>query len=204
MVSQQLYTNGIVTNARRHVTSTAGGGEDHGASDHNALVESFDSYIVVSVLTATASFAAQYEDAAPRLPPVVGRLTVLACVLSSMGGIYATVVFSFSSIYGRTAMGLGRTDDYLDFLARTSHLRHRAFQLYLLSMVLFVIILAVAAVDRIGTGCRSPLAGLLLVLGGLCCRDWWRIIEAAGPIFAPRGAPSLDANQSGGARGKRE
>merc|ERR1712238_184744 len=102
-------------------------------------LDSFDSYIVVSVLTATASFEALFEGATPddehglTFSSVIHALFVVLCSISSLSGIYATVVFSFCSIYGRTAVGAGRYTVYKEFLHAPGVIRHRAFLMYLLS-----------------------------------------------------------------------
>ena len=152
------------------------------------LLDSFDSYIVVSVLTATASFAALFEADLehkffPRWP-FVHNIWVATCALCSLSGIYATVVFSLSSTYGRTAVGTGRIHIYEAFLESTSVYRRRAFNMYLWSLQMFVALLIFTAVDRAERSVRLPFMALLVVLSILLYKDWSTIMKAAVPIFS--------------------
>jgi hypothetical protein len=153
-------------------------------------LDSFDSYIVVSVLTATASFAALLDDNPEGDKSLTQRamarnVAILLCAVCSLSGIYSTVVFSFSSIYGRTAIAMRKYEAYETFLASTAPMRKRAFFAYLLSLILFIVLLIIAAVDKIDPQLEIPFAVCLVVLSGLVYRDWSHIIAAAGVIFAP-------------------
>lgn len=165
-------------------------------------LDSFDSYIVVSVLTATASFAALLDDnpeghKSLSNRPMGRNFAILICAICSLSGIYSTVVFSFSSIYGRTAIGMGKYEAYESFLSATAVMRKRAFHMYLLSLVLFIVLLIIAAVDKIDPQLEIPFVVLLVFLSAVVYRDWSQIIVAAGVIFAP--APNnTDKNISKG------
>jgi len=156
-------------------------------------LDSFDSYIVVSVLTATASFEALFEGASEDgteiehtpFSSVMHALFVVLCSISSLSGIYATVVFSFCSIYGRTAVGAGRYTVYKEFLHATGVIRHRAFLMYLLSLISFLALLVATATERIEKKYRYPFCATFLVLSIFSYRDWNHILKCAGPIFAP-------------------
>uniref|UniRef100_A0A7S4AN22 Uncharacterized protein n=1 Tax=Pseudo-nitzschia australis TaxID=44445 RepID=A0A7S4AN22_9STRA len=152
------------------------------------LLDSFDSYIVVSVLTATASFAALFEANLEnnffRRWPFMHNIWVTTCALCSLSGIYATVVFSLSSTYGRTAVGTGKVHIYETFLKSTSAYRSRAFRMYLWSLRMFVGLLIFTAVDRVEINFRLPFLALLIVLSVLLYRDWATIMKAAVPIFS--------------------
>ena len=163
-------------------------GDGFGKNGAEPLLDSFDSYIVVSVLTATASFAALFEanpgeHEHPRMP-ILHNLTVLVCAICTLSGIYATVVFSFSSIYGRAAVGTGRMDVCETFLENTGPIRAKAFWMYLLSLVLFVVLLVFTATEKIDPDLRKPFLVLLMGLSALAYKDWNAIIVAAAPIFA--------------------
>ena len=159
--------------------------------DISNIPDSFDSYIVVSVLTATASFAALLDDnpdhmnSLAKSNPLAHNTAVLLGAVCTLAGMYATVVFSFSSIYGRTAIGNGRIRAYDGFLKATAGLREKAFRAYLLSLMLFIALLIIAATDKINASVRVPFLGFLLLVSVLIYRDWTSIIVAAGPIFGP-------------------
>jgi len=101
-----------------------------------------------------------------------------------LSGIYATVVFSFCSIYGRTAVGAGRYGVYKEFLRATGVIRYRAFLMYLLSLGSFIVLLVATATERIDKQYRIPFCAALLLLCVQSYRDWNHIIQCAAPIFA--------------------
>jgi hypothetical protein len=173
-------------------TETETGGA--AAEQHEPLLDSFDSYIVVSVLTATASFAALFEasnpnnenhaDASSMTSIILHNISVLTCSICSLSGIYATVVFSFSSIYGRTAVGTGKIDIYEEFLINTEIIRYKAFLMYLLSLILFIVLLVITATTRIHNEYQLYFVTLLIILSIISYNDWNTIIKCAAPIFA--------------------
>ena len=157
---------------------------------NDTRLDSFDSYIVVSVLTATASFAALLDDnpegdKSLTQHPMARNIAIFICAICSLSGIYSTVVFSFSSIYGRTALGMGNTDACDAFLKATASMRKKAFYSYLMSLVLFIVLLVIAAVDKIDPQLEIPMVLMLAVLAAFVYRDWGQIIQAAGIIFVP-------------------
>jgi hypothetical protein len=148
------------------VMTLTDGGNNKNEIGAEPLLDSFDSYIVVSVLTATASFAALFEANSEQQDntnnnnnnnnnnntyymSLLHNISVLTCTICSLSGIYATVVFSFSSIYGRTAVGTGRIDIYEEFLKSTGSIRYKAFLMYLLSLILFIVLLVITATEKI-------------------------------------------------------
>ena len=152
-------------------------------------LDSFDSYIVVSVLTATASFAALLDDKPEgdkslTQHPYARNAAIVLCAICSLSGIYSTVVFSFSSIYGRTAVGIGKMEAYKTFLQETGPLRYKAFCMYLLSLVLFIVLLVIAAADKIDESLQLPFLTFLTIMSANVYRDWSKIIISAGKIFA--------------------
>jgi len=114
----------------------------------------------------------------------IHALFVVMCSISSLSGIYATVVFSFCSIYGRTAVGAGRYGVYKEFLRATGVIRYRAFLMYLLSLGSFIVLLVATATERIDKQYRIPFCACLLLLCVQSYRDWNHIIQCAAPIFA--------------------
>ena len=164
---------------------------------NDTRLDSFDSYIVVSVLTATASFAALLDDnpegdKSLTQHPMARNIAIFICAICSLSGIYSTVVFSFSSIYGRTALGMGNVEACDAFLETTASMRKKAFYSYLMSLVLFIVLLVIAAVDKIDPQLEIPMVLMLAVLAAFVYRDWGQIIQAAGIIFVP---PSNRKNQ---------
>lgn len=187
MISSSSTRRSYRSTLRQSNASLGSEGEALGFGDQGVehRMDSFDSYIVVSVLTATASFAALFE-----LNPDGTRiayyhdLEVVVCSLCTLLGIYATVVFSYSSTYGRTAVGTGRIQLYETFLEDTGPLRERAFKAYRWSLYMFMLLLILTAGARIVDRLQLPFVVILLGISALSYKDWKTITVAAGPIFA--------------------
>jgi len=60
-------------------------------------------------------------------------------VASILAGAYTTVVFSLLGLYSKTALGLRRDLQYLEFISSTAQIRETAFDSFLLSLVAFEI-----------------------------------------------------------------
>ncbi|OEU08144.1 hypothetical protein FRACYDRAFT_250373 [Fragilariopsis cylindrus CCMP1102] len=168
------------------------------------LLDSFDAHIVVSVLTATASFAALFETnsqdegttrSSSSYMSLLHNVSVLTCSICSLSGIYATVVFSLSSIYGRAAVGTGRMDIYEEFLKSTETIRYKAFVMYLLSLILFIVLLVGTATEKIDQEYRIYFFSFLLFLSIFSYNDWNTIIKCAGPIFTADEDTNIQSHQ---------
>ena len=188
-------------------------GDTENETGAEPLLDSFDAHIVVSVLTATASFAALFETnsqdegttrSSSSYMSLLHNVSVLTCSICSLSGIYATVVFSLSSIYGRAAVGTGRMDIYEEFLKSTETIRYKAFVMYLLSLILFIVLLVGTATEKIDQEYRIYFFSFLLFLSIFSYNDWNTIIKCAGPIFTADEDTNIQSQQqpSGGIKKK--
>ena len=109
----------------------------------------FEPYILVSVLTAQAPFEeiSDVEISWDKLFKTSSLLDFsgeswysIGILLSAAGAtITGTVVFSLTILYGKTALGMDRDDDYYSFMDGTGLQRFHAFQAFTYSLFLFSI-----------------------------------------------------------------
>lgn len=107
-------------------------------------LEGLSAYTVVSALLVNASlrlFTAtpkKLEYGADQRDNNRAKIFFAASmVISIMAGLHTTVVFSFFSVYSKTALGLGKDGAYREFLRVTQAARHRAYDSFVLSLVAF-------------------------------------------------------------------
>lgn len=152
-------------------------------------VESLSSYVVVSCLTATASFNTIQQlalDPDPTSDVLFLHMSGLVIsALSTLAGIYSTVVFSLCTAYGLASLGMGRDNLYDKFMEDSQSLRYKGFQSYLLSLGLFLVELTVVTSERLTPMIRYPFLFSFTILTIVAVRDWNKIVDLARAIFAP-------------------
>ena len=172
----------------------------------------FEPYILVAVLTAQASFEeiadlevdwkgfidiASIQDFWNADWYTVGVL--ISAGLSTVAGIYATVVFSLTILYGKTALGMDRDDDYYSFMDNTGLQRFRAFQAFTYGLFTFSISVLLEICTKCPELLRFPCAfvsGLSLVYAK---KEYDVIMAAAAPMFAPKNPPTpVDKEENSG------
>jgi hypothetical protein len=165
-------------------------------------LDGFEPYILVSVLTAEGSFGMISELNNVEWDYVVDRMAngqhfgefILAndwlsiAVLFSAGfstvmGIYATTVFSLCILYGKTALGMSRDDEYYKFMDQTGMQRYRAFQAFSLALLTFSTSVLLLVALRSPPLFRFPLAGISLWVLFFGVQEYESIVRAARPIF---------------------
>ena len=104
----------------------------------------FEPYILVSVLTAQTSFnligrinldwnaVMSKEWFLSANWAKLGLLT--SCGITTLSGIYAAVVFSLTILYGKTALGMEKDEEYRFFMDNTGLQRFRAFRAFSLAL----------------------------------------------------------------------
>jgi hypothetical protein len=115
-----------------------------------ARLESMDSYVLVSTLTASMSFgcllgfqpSAAATNAAKTATQALlhtGLCQTIQVVsgLSALCGLYSTLIFSLTILYSKSALGAERDREYDKFIKRTVKARVRGFRSFTLSMGLF-------------------------------------------------------------------
>lgn len=128
-----------------------------------ARLESMDSYVLVSTLTASMSFGALlgFVPTIPSSRRVVfwkardNFLYSSLCLaiqviagLSSLLGLYATIVFSLTILVSKSALGTERDVEYDQFLKKTSKVRVHGYRSFSISMLLFALEAVLVLVER--------------------------------------------------------
>ena len=169
----------------------------------------FEPYILVSVLTAQASFE-EISDVEISWDKVLKTSSLLdfsgeswysiGILLSAAGatitGIYATVVFSLTILYGKTALGMDRDDDYYSFMDGTGLQRFRAFQAFTYSLFLFSISVLLEVTMRCPEIARLPVAAASAAFLYFGKTEYDAIMKAAAPMFAPKQAAAPKKEES--------
>jgi len=160
----------------------------------------FEPYILVSVLTAQSSFEeisnTNVNSWTHILHPtsIVDVLSsdllnagiLLSAGLSTIAGIYATVVFSLTILYGKTALGMDRDEDYYSFMDGTGLQRFRAFQAFTYGLFFFLISVCTELCLKSPTELRIPSVILAIVALYYGKQEYDIIMAAASPMFVPK------------------
>ena len=152
-------------------------------------MESFDCYILVSVLTATASFSTlqgfepleDVHDCWINRPLLI--LTQISAGFSTICGLYATVVFSLTVLYAKSAIGMNRDHMYLYFMQKTASVRVRGFRAFSASLLSFALEAGLVTFLRIPAIARLPVLVCVIALLHFICSDWQLIVETATVIY---------------------
>jgi hypothetical protein len=164
-------------------------------------LDGIEVYAVVSALTVASSIACldAYGDSADSkywniLYPLFDAIFMAFHIAGILTGLHSTLVFSMVTMYGRTAIGLGRDKACQVFFSKTSKQRYRAFQTFLWSLYSFLGQCIFTIVKRIPFGAVGQLliAILLCYIGYLIIEETNDIVDKASVIFVrpPKKEPS--------------
>ena len=109
----------------------------------------------------------------------------LSSALGIVAGLHATLVFSLMTVYGRTAIGMGRDDALAEFMSETGLVRYRGFQSFLCSIYAFLVQVVIMITYK------APFKTRILCFGGVVYsmlvvyRDTKSILTNAEIIFKP-------------------
>jgi hypothetical protein len=124
---------------------------------------SMDNYVLVSTLTASMSFGALLgftpsaaskalvHIQSPSIWLLYKSVTLAIQVvsgLSTLCGLYATIIFSLTILYGKSALGAERDIEYDVFLKRTTRARQDGFRAFSVSLGLFCLDAVLLLVER--------------------------------------------------------
>lgn len=153
-----------------------------------------DSYATLTSLTAGLStlnlsdLSLVFADDAPH--PTHEKVAILvSLVLQTLTislGLHATLVFSMTSLYAKTAIGGGHDDAYSTFMKATGAVRTRGFQSFLWTFITFGLNLIFGLVCRLPMAYAAPTCALAIIVLVFVWTDVRKIIHEAGFIFAPR------------------
>mmetsp|Transcript_40655 Transcript_40655/g.84624 ORF Transcript_40655/g.84624 Transcript_40655/m.84624 type:complete len:224 (-) Transcript_40655:1028-1699(-) len=151
-------------------------------------LESFEAYVLVSILTASASFTILSEVTAPdssSLSQLATVATVFISGLSAIAGLHATIVFSLCVLYGKTALGLYRDVQYAQFVKDTAPQRIRAFNSFSTSLLLFALQVELLLCEKAPPAFQGVAILVAMATTGALVWDWHSILQAAQRIFVP-------------------
>lgn len=158
-----------------------------------ARLNSMDSYVLVSTLTASMSFGCLVgfnpHSTGPRTAQLFYRSLCLAIQavsgLSAIFGLYATIIFSLTILYGKSALGAERDREYDKFLRRTVRARVNGARCFSYSLALFALNAVLVLVERtylhpvcsVTVGCAA--AAVIFYL----YQDWKLLFESKAVIY---------------------
>mmetsp|Transcript_29852 Transcript_29852/g.45238 ORF Transcript_29852/g.45238 Transcript_29852/m.45238 type:complete len:251 (-) Transcript_29852:170-922(-) len=164
-------------------------------------LESMDSYVLVSTLTASMSFGALlgFTPTVPSSRRAVfwsakaNFLYTTLCLaiqvtagLSSLYGLYATIIFSLTILISKSALGTERDVEYDRFLQKTSKVRVNGYRSFEISMLLFALEAVMVLVERTTTTFRAICTLPVFIASGYIlfklCRDLITINDASETI----------------------
>lgn len=152
---------------------------------HMLRMEGLDPYVLVSVLTSTASyntvcgidlFPNGYFD-------IMSTILLASSTASAICGIYSTTVFSMSVLYGKTALGLDKEDLYYKFMESTRENRIRGYKAFSASLLLFLVNIFLIAIDKLPEPAQGPAAVIALATTFFSINEFISITSSASPMF---------------------
>lgn len=148
-------------------------------------MEGLEPYVLVSVLSSTTSYGTITGTAILKNGAIdlLSTLLLATSTVSTVCGVYSTVVFSMCILYGKTALGLDKEDAYYYFMEATSLQRFRGFKAFSYSLLLFVIDIFLIGVDKMPDEYQviGGLAAVLVTVFGYF--EFETILEGAAPMF---------------------
>jgi hypothetical protein len=103
--------------------------------------------------------------------------------MAVLNGLYSTMVFSLSILYGRTALGLERDEQYDVFLDKTQDIRDAAFKAFSISLALFAILVVLVLSEDLPLLMHLPIGGVMLGALYVGFRDWKILVDYATDIY---------------------
>lgn len=168
-------------------------------------LESMESYALVSTLTSSMSFGAllsftpsltskalfhiQGATAKFLYKSMLLAIEVVAG-LSTLCGLYATLIFSLTILYGKSALGAERDVEYDEFLRSTVRARVHAFRSFTYSLGLFALLAMLVLVERTSfRACSLPVLGTASYILIKLYWDWRLLFEKAEIIYKDNTIP---------------
>jgi hypothetical protein len=157
----------------------------------SARLNAWDSYVLCSVLCTSICYNAlqtfRLDDAHEEIflyATVLVTIIRLAAGMSVVCGLYSTMVFSISILYGYTALGMERDPQYDDFLRQTAGLRQKAFTAFSLSLGFFSILVALVLTEKIPLILHFPVGSVIIGALFMGFKDWKTLVDSAAPIYS--------------------
>lgn len=153
-------------------------------------VAAWDEYVLVSILCTSISFSAiQSFSLNPDhtgiflYESVFKTLTQTVAGIAALSGLYSTMVFSLSVLYGKSALGLERDPYYDDFLDNTEDIRIKAFKAFSLALGCFAVLVVLVLSENLPLSMHLRLGGAAVGALYVGYSDWKKLIDNASEIF---------------------
>lgn len=153
-------------------------------------VAAWDEYVLVSILctsisySALQSFTLNPEHQGIYIYEVILMNTIhIVAGLSVLCGLYATMVFAISILYGKTALGLEQDIQYDNFLEATGTIRIYGFRAFSAALALFAIMVVLVLAEDLPISMHLPIGGICLAVLGIGFRDWKILVDNATQIY---------------------
>jgi hypothetical protein len=154
-------------------------------------LQAWDNYVLVSVLCTSISYnALQGFQVSPEhrgvflYDELMGTAIHLLAGLAVLSGLYSTMVFSLSILYGKSALGMERDPQFDTFMEKSAQIRIQGFRAFSLNLVLFGSLVVLVITEYLPLVGGFPVG--LLLFGALFYgyRDWQKLVDSAGGIFS--------------------
>jgi uncharacterized membrane protein len=112
-----------------------------------------------------------------------------------LAGLHSTLVFSLITIYGRTAIGMGRDEAFEIFFKKTSLVRFRGFRAFLWSLYAYLVQVGIVITSKVPQRAMAVFFVAIVFLLYQVYRDTDYIITIAGGLFAPPKPATVTTNK---------
>jgi hypothetical protein len=153
-------------------------------------LEAWDSYVLVSVLCTSISYGTLSSfTVSPDHQGIFFYETVLEAVihfaagLSVLTGLYSTMVFSLSILYGKTALGMQRDVQFDKFMQNTGSVRMAGFRSFSATLGLFGLLVVLVLMEDLPLVHGFPVGTLLFGALAFGVKDWKFLVDHASQIF---------------------
>jgi hypothetical protein len=153
-------------------------------------VQAWDEYVIVSILCTSICYSSLQMD---RINPdhegiflyetVLRTAIQLLSGLAVLCGIYSTMVFSISILYGKTALGLEQDPEFDNFLDNTMEIRKRAFLSFSYSLGLFAAVVVLVLTEVLPLTMNIPIGAATAGFLYIFYRDWQILTTEAAEVF---------------------
>ena len=171
--------------------------DDESLERKSVRMDGLEVYAVVGALTAATSLST-FDNFSGNWEEIYGNGSYLEIGLSytylvfaalgTMSGLHTVLVFSLVTMYGRTALGIGKVSKCNKFLSGCHSQRFRAFKTFLMSAYSFAIQTSIMIINKSPQSLRIPVSLLLVCSVAYVYDDVESVIAAASEaIFSTTG-----------------
>ena len=180
--------------------------DDESLERKSVRMDGLEVYAVVGALTAATSLST-FDNFSGNWEEIYGNGSYLEIGLSytylvfaalgTISGLHTVLVFSLVTMYGRTALGIGKVSKCNKFLSGCHSQRFRAFKTFLMSAYSFAIQTSIMIINKSPQSLRIPVSLLLVCSVAYVYDDVESVIAAASEaIFSNSTNNTNNTNKS--------